>query len=73
MRYGKFLPDGGTIGFVAPSFGCATSPYREAFDNALRKWKNMGYSLKEGPNCHASDGTGIRSAPQKCAAELMDF
>lgn len=73
MRYGKFLPDGGTIGFVAPSFGCATSPYREAFDNALRKWKNMGYSLKEGPNCRASDGTGISSAPQKCAAELMDF
>lgn len=73
MRYGKFLPDGGTIGFVAPSFGCATSPYREAFDNALRKWKNMGYSLKEGPNCRASDGTGISAAPQKCAAELMDF
>ena len=22
MKYGKFLPENGTIGFVAPSFGC---------------------------------------------------
>ena len=24
MRYPEFLSEGGTIGFVAPSFGCAT-------------------------------------------------
>ena len=28
MRYPLFLQDEGTIGFVAPSFGCATEPYR---------------------------------------------
>ena len=27
MRYPEFLSEGGTIGFVAPSFGCATEPY----------------------------------------------
>ena len=35
MKFPKFLPDGGTIGFVAPSFGCATSPYQETFEHAI--------------------------------------
>ena len=26
MKYGKFLPENGTIGFVAPSFGCNIEP-----------------------------------------------
>lgn len=30
MRYGKFLPENGTIGFVAPSFGCNIEPYKSA-------------------------------------------
>ena len=36
MRYPKNLPLDGTIGFVAPSFGCNIEPYRTAFDNALK-------------------------------------
>ena len=35
MRYPKFLEKGGTIGFVAPSFGCNIEPYRTAFGHAL--------------------------------------
>jgi len=35
MRYPKDLAKGGTIGFLAPSFGCNTEPYRSAFDHAL--------------------------------------
>lgn len=73
MKFANFLPPKGTIGFVSPSFGCATSPYREAFANALEKWGAMGYSCKIGPNCYASDGVGISSTPQNCAAELMKF
>ena len=34
MRYGKFLEDGGTIGFVAPSFGCNIEPYFSGFNHA---------------------------------------
>ena len=64
MKFANFLPPKGTIGFVSPSFGCATSPYREAFANALEKWGAMGYSCKIGPNCYASDGVGISSTPQ---------
>ena len=43
MRYPKNLPEGGTIGLLAPSFGCATEPYFSAFQNALKKWKVLGY------------------------------
>ena len=45
MRYPEFLPENGTIGFVAPSFGCATEPYYTAFLNAQEKFKGMGYKL----------------------------
>ena len=35
MRFPDFLKPNGTIGFAAPSFGCAIEPYRSAFDHAL--------------------------------------
>ena len=41
MKYPKFLPEKGTIGFVAPSFGCNTEPYKTAFDSSLEKFKEL--------------------------------
>lgn len=73
MKYPAFLQPGGTIGFVAPSFGCSTEPYRTAFENALRHFKKRGYRLDPGPNCFAQNGIGISNTPQKCAKELMDY
>lgn len=73
MRYPKFLPSKGTIGFAAPSFGCATEPYKSSFDNALAKFKRKGYSVKLGPNCYASKGIGISNSPELCAQELEDM
>ena len=73
MRYPDFLAPNGTIGFVAPSFGCATEPYKSAFDNAQRKWKEAGYRLQLGPNCYAQEGIGISSTPDKCGAELTEY
>ena len=70
MRYPKNLQKGGIIGFVAPSFGCATEPYKSAFLNAQKKFKEMGYQCQLGPNCYASEGIGISNTPEKCAAEL---
>ena len=32
MRYPEFIKAGDTIGFVAPSFGCAMEPYISAFE-----------------------------------------
>ena len=45
MRFPENLKKGGTIGFVAPSFGCTTEPYKSAFANAQKKWKEMGYTF----------------------------
>ena len=73
MRYPKYLGQGGTIGFVAPSFGCNIEPYRSAFANAQKKFKEKGYCLDLGPNCYEGSGVGISNTPEKCAAELMEY
>ena len=70
MRYPEFLKDGGTIGFVAPSFGCATQPYKAAFEHALKQLEQKGFQTQLGPNCFAAEGIGISNTPQKCAEEL---
>lgn len=63
---------GGTIGFPAPSFGCATQPYKACFENALAKWESMGYKTLPGPNSQVELGVGISNSPEKCAQEFMD-
>lgn len=73
MRYPKFLPPGGTIGYLAPSFGCATEPYRTAFDNGVEKLDRLGYQQVFGPNCYADGGVGISNTPEKCGQEVMDM
>ncbi len=73
MRYPDFLKENGTIGFVAPSFGCKLQPYRAAFENACKKWKELGYQLDLGPNCFAGEGIGISNTPEKCAGELLEY
>lgn len=73
MRYPKSLPAGGTIGFLAPSFGCAAEPYRTAFDCALKRWKEKGYQILLGANCRVEQGVGISNTPEKCGAEVMEM
>ncbi|SET05866.1 S66 family peptidase [[Clostridium] polysaccharolyticum] len=73
MRYPKFLEKNGTIGFVAPSFGCNTEPYKSAFVNAQKKFTQMGYHLDLGPNCYEGSGVGISSTPEKCGQELTEY
>ena len=58
---------------MAPSFGCATEPYRSCFDNAQKKFKELGYQLALGPNCYESAGIGISNTPEKCGAEVMEM
>ena len=73
MRYPEFLTPGGTIGFVAPSFGCNIEPYHSAFRNALSRFESMGFRTKLGPNCFAGEGIGISNTPELCGKELNDF
>lgn len=72
MRYPKFLEKGATIGFIAPSFGCTTQPYKTGFENAKLTFEKMGYKIFEGENCSRSDGIGISSTPQSCGRELTE-
>ena len=73
MKYPGFLKEGGTIGFVAPSFGCNIEPYRTAFSHAQDKFKESGYRLELGPNCYEGSGIGISNPPELCGKELNHF
>ena len=73
MRYPKSLPAGGTIGFVAPAFGCATEPYRTGFNVARLHLEQMGYRTQVGPNCYEAKGIGISNTPEACGEELTRF
>ncbi len=72
MRYPKHLKAKGTIGFVAPSFGCAIEPYKSRFDNTRMVFERMGHTLVLGPNCYAGEGIGISNTPKLCAKELTE-
>ena len=72
MKYPKFLKKNGTIGFVAPSFGCNIEPYQTAFKHAQEKFKQMGYSIWLGPNCYKGEGIGISNTPKLCGEELTE-
>lgn len=73
MRYPEFLKDQGSIGFVAPSFGCATEPYVSRFNSAIKKFDEMGYKTVEGPNARVALGIGKSNTPEKCGEEINDF
>lgn len=70
MKFPEFLKKEGTIGFVAPSFGCNIEPYKTSFVHALETFREMGYQTKLGPNCFEGSGIGISNTPKKCAKEL---
>ena len=72
MRFPEFLKENGTIGFVAPSFGCNIEPYRTAFDHAQEKFKALGHTLVLGPNCYEGKGIGISNTPAACGKELTE-
>lgn len=72
MRYPEYLQLGKTIGFVAPSFGCATEPYYTAFLNAQKKFTKLGFKIQLGPNCYESKGIGISNTPEACGKELTE-
>lgn len=73
MRYPAFLRENGTIGFVTPSFGCATEPYKSGFLNAQKRWEEQGFHLQIGPNCYVEVGVGISNTPKKCGEELTAY
>ncbi len=47
MRFPAFLKKGSTIGMISPSFGVSGSPYEERYENAIKKFKVLGYRIVE--------------------------
>lgn len=73
MRYPQFLKEGGTIGVIAPSFGCTFDPYAARLDHAIHRFQKWGYSVKEGENVRLAEGVGKSNTPLKCAEEINRF
>ena len=73
MRFPKFIKKGDAIGFVAPSFGCDTEPYKTAFGRAQENFRNMGFGIQIGPNCYVGEGIGISNKPELCGQEINDY
>ena len=73
MRYPNNLPESGSLGFIAPSFGCAVEPYRSAFQNGLKRFHEMGFQTVLGPNAFSGQGVGISSTPESCGREVNNF
>ena len=73
MRYPDFLRPGGSIGFIAPSFGCTTEPYKSCFEAALARFRADGFKALTGPNCFRDDGAGKSTSPAACGSEINSF
>ena len=74
MRYPEFIKANATLGFIAPSFGCASlEPYYTRFQNALSFFESQGYTAIVGPNVYLEDGIGKSTTPEKCGAEINEF
>jgi muramoyltetrapeptide carboxypeptidase LdcA involved in peptidoglycan recycling len=73
LRYPRFITEGDTIGFPAPSFGCNIDPYLSRFDAAMEYFKERGFITNPGPNSKAGFGIGISNTPEKCAEELTQM
>lgn len=73
MRYPDFIKPGDSIGFIAPSFGCATEPYVSCFKASIERFGAMGFKTVCGPNCFAAEGVGKSNTPEKCGAEINEF
>lgn len=73
MRYPLFLRKGGSIGCIAPSFGCTISPYRENLLRACQQFSAEGYKVICGENCFADVGIGKSNTAKSCADEINRF
>lgn len=70
MKYPKFLEIGDTIGLVAPSYGITMEPGVSRLNNAIKKFKDMGYNIIESNSTRNMEN--CRSADAKIRAdELM--
>lgn len=46
MKIPRFLPENGTIGLIAPSFGANIEPYKTRLVAAIKRFESEGYQIK---------------------------
>lgn len=68
----KYLQDGAKIYFIAPSFGCTISPYKERLEKAIKTFKKLKFDITIGDNCYLDCGVAASNTPQLRAKEFMD-
>ena len=74
MKYPEFLQKNARLGFIAPSFGCASlEPYHTRFQEAVKYFEALGYTTTVGANVYREDGIGKSSTAEKCGAEINEF
>lgn len=74
MRYPDFIKEHARLGFIAPSFGCASlEPYHTRFQEALNFFEGQGYVPVIGPNVYLEEGIGKSTTAEKCGAEINEF
>jgi muramoyltetrapeptide carboxypeptidase LdcA involved in peptidoglycan recycling len=74
MKYPEFLQKNARLGFIAPSFGCASlEPYHTRFQEALNYFENSGFIPVVGPNVYLEDGIGKSTTAENCGAEINEF
>ena len=73
MRYPEFLKENGSVGFIAPSFGCVQEPYNTLFNNTISKIEAKGHKTVLGPNCRLEVGQGKSNTAEECGKEVNDF
>lgn len=71
MKEINYLPKKGTIGLVAPSFGCVIEPYNTRLKYAIKNFKKTGYKVYEGENIFLSKGHLRSNKARLCAKEFM--
>jgi len=70
MKYGAFLDKHKTLYLTAPSFGCATSPYKERLMMALSHFRDYKINVCEGPFIYKQNGL-LSATPKECADDFM--
>ncbi len=68
----KYLNSKSQIYLVAPSFGCATSPYKERLTKAIPRLEKLGHHIIVGKNCFLNLGTCASNTPRERAQEFME-
>ncbi len=67
-----FLKKNDTVYLVAPSFGSATSPYKERLEISIDNLKKYGFKVIEGENIFLDNGIVASNTPEKRAKEIHD-